>query len=91
MEMCLKHSGSARAATFYFFMLVVFTPAEAGEFNQETEPHGEAAMETRPAKGPSEEKHEDVLDRVFSPLDNAVSDINRDLNKEEDRAAPQQE
>ena len=29
----------------------------------------------------SEAKHEDILDRVFSPLDKAVSDVNRDLNK----------
>ncbi len=31
----------------------------------------------------SEAKHEDLLDRVFSPLDKAVSDVNRDLNKGE--------
>jgi hypothetical protein len=27
---------------------------------------------------------EDPVDRLFSPLDNAVDDINRDLNEDED-------
>jgi len=29
-------------------------------------------------------ENENIIDRVFSPLDNAVTDINRDLNEEHD-------
>lgn len=32
-------------------------------------------------------EHEDILDRVFAPLDKAVDDVNRDLNKGEDKSA----
>jgi len=34
-------------------------------------------------------QHEDVLDRAFSPLDKAVSDINRDINEGDDEKAPE--
>jgi len=34
-------------------------------------------------------KHEDIFDQAFSPLDNAVSDINRDLNKSDGSATPE--
>ena len=36
-----------------------------------------AAMKSEPAAA----KPTDIIDRIFSPLDNAVSDINQDLNK----------
>ena len=35
-------------------------------------------------------QHEDIVDRVFAPLDDTVTDINRDLNDESgDSAIPQ--
>jgi len=47
-------------------------------------PAGDAAPDEQQNEG----KHEDFLDRVFSPLDDAVSDINRDMNKGDDSASP---
>ena len=47
-------------------------------------PAGDAAPGVQQKEG----KHEDLLDRVFSPLDDAVSDINRDINKDDDAASP---
>jgi hypothetical protein len=32
-------------------------------------------------------QHEDIIDRVFAPLDDTVSDINRDLNDGSDDSA----
>jgi len=40
----------------------------------------ETPLVVPPAKG----QKEDIIDRVFSPLDDAVTDINRDINKKDD-------
>ena len=50
---------------------------------------GQVAGEHQGDDQPGEVQHEDLLDRVFSPLDEAVSDINRSLNKSDDNAVPQ--
>ena len=47
---------------------------------------GKAGNDTARQQQHAGEKHEDILDRVFSPLDEAVSDINRDLNKGDGKA-----
>lgn len=39
---------------------------------------GTSATTTKP-------RHEDILDRAFSPLDKAVSDVNRDINRDIDK------
>lgn len=38
----------------------------------------------------TDEQHEDIIDRAFAPLDDTVSDINRDLNDESGDSAPPQ-
>jgi thiosulfate dehydrogenase len=52
---------------------VALERARYGPFNSRQGSHRDG--------GRTDVKHEDVLDRVFAPLDNAVSDINRDMNK----------
>jgi hypothetical protein len=39
----------------------------------------------------ADEQHEDIIDRMFAPLDDTVSDINRDLNDEPGDSAPPQD
>ena len=48
-----------------------------------------ATMETQNDEGKADTQHEDIIDRAFSPLDRAVSDINRDLNKGGDGTVPE--
>jgi hypothetical protein len=38
----------------------------------------------------ADEQHEDIIDRAFAPLDDTVSDINRDLNEKSGDSAPPQ-
>jgi hypothetical protein len=54
----------------------------------DTEAPGSTAGDAAPDEQQNEGKHEDFLDRVFSPLDDAVSDINRGMNKGDDAASP---
>jgi hypothetical protein len=62
--------------------LLAAAAATAGEeSNGKSEAADNSTNDSRPGKEHSGAEHEDVLDRLFSPLDNAVSDINRDLNK----------
>jgi hypothetical protein len=68
---------SAQAAEMLLCVLFSNTPASGDDSAT-----GDAVAED----GASEEKQaetgtEDILDRMFSPLDNAVSDLNRDMNK----------
>ncbi|MGD2075924.1 MAG: hypothetical protein PVG38_13550 [Gammaproteobacteria bacterium] len=49
--------------------------------NAKSEAVGNSAGDSPTGEQRGGVEHEDVLDRLFSPLDNAVSDINRDLNK----------
>jgi hypothetical protein len=66
-------------------LLVLCASAARGE--PDTSP--QSTERTAAEKGSKEdEKQEDIIDRIFSPLDNAVSDINRDLNKGDGSAAP---
>jgi hypothetical protein len=64
------------------WMLTACTPATSEDASGGAEPP-EAATTTETATGepPAEARPTDIIDRFFSPLDNAVDDINRDLNK----------
>jgi len=75
--------------TIYVCLLVLCAPVAAGESDTEPQSTERAATDTAGNGQKAEEKQEDMLDRVFSPLDNAVSDINRDLNQGDDSAAPE--
>jgi hypothetical protein len=61
----------------WLWLLVSCTPATG------IEPGGNTESDDTAATGdePTDAKPTDIIDRMFSPLDNAVSDINRDLNK----------
>jgi len=77
-----------RTSVICFGLLVFCVPVAAIESDQEAEPAGQVSTDTGPPGEKSDVKGEDILDRVFSPLDNAVSDINRDINESGDKAAP---
>lgn len=78
-----------RATRACFCLLLVCAPVAAAESAAETEPVNAAATDIEGGGEQTDVEHEDIIDRVFSPLDSAVSDINRDINKGEDRAAPE--
>ena len=50
----------------------------------ETDQPEKTAVGVEHADQQSHRENKNIIDRVFSPLDNAVSDINRDLNEEDD-------
>ena len=54
---------------------------------------GQAADKATTGTAPNEEQTDaepqDIFDRMLSPLDNAVSDINRDLNKGDACTSPE--
>jgi hypothetical protein len=58
------------------------------ESNGEAESVDATATGTPRDSEKTDVKQEDILDRAFSPLDRAVSDINRDLNKGDASADP---
>jgi hypothetical protein len=44
-----------------------------------------------PAAQPASQPPEDILDRLFAPLDKAVADVNRDINSGDDSESPEVE
>lgn len=73
---------SARAVVVCCCLLGTGVGPAVGESDSREEPAGsDAAADTAGGEASGDAKHEDLLDRVFSPLDDAVSDINRSLNK----------
>ena len=79
----------AGASSLCFCLLIFSTPVAASETDEAAEPVKAAVTDTQANREKADKKQEDMLDRVFSPLDNAVSDINRDLNKGDGSAAPE--
>ena len=73
----------------YICLLVLCAPVAASESDTGARSSERAAPDTAGNGQKADEKQEDMLDRVFSPLDNAVSDINRDLNKGDGSVAPE--
>jgi hypothetical protein len=59
------------------------------ESNGEAESVDATATDTPRDSEKTDVKQEDILDRAFSPLDRAVSDINRDLNKGDASSDPE--
>jgi len=55
-----------------------------GETDQTTGAVEKTAVDEEQADQQTQSENENIIDRVFSPLDNAVTDINRDLNEEDD-------
>lgn len=75
--------------TVYICLLVLCAPVAAGESSADAQSSDRAVTDTADNRQKADEKQEDIIDRVFSPLDDAVSDINRDLNKDDDSPTPE--
>jgi hypothetical protein len=63
-------------------LLVACTSTTRVDPGQNAAPPDEVAGGDLSGEGQTEAQPTDTIDRVFSPLDNAVDDINRDLNKD---------
>ena len=75
----------AWVAAAWLSTLVACTPAAVDESAPDN-PRGAAPA---PAGAAADAQPTDIIDRILSPLDDAVTDINRDLNKgETDTATP---
>ncbi len=76
-----KRAIFALVSVGWLWLLASCTPATSIESGGNTEPAGESTASAAPGEEQADAKPDDIIDRMFSPLDNAVSDINRDLNK----------
>jgi hypothetical protein len=65
----------------WLFLLVAGTTASVNESTVTAESADTTASDSAPSGEQADAKPTDIIDRIFSPLDNAVTDINRDLNK----------
>ena len=75
--------------TLYLCLLFLCAPVAANASDVGAEAADKVATDNAGNQNEASAKHEDILDRAFSPLDNAVSDINRDLNKGDGSATPE--
>ena len=67
-------------STMYVCLLVFCASVAASESGVDEQSSDKAAIGTADERKKAGQE-EDILDRAFSPLDKAVSDINRDLNE----------
>jgi|GEM_PF-2629265 len=72
---------AARACVGWLWLLVACTPGTRTEPADHTQAVDAPAAAAAPAEEQTDAKPDDIVDRILSPLDDAVSDINRDLNK----------
>lgn len=70
-------------------LLVLCAPVAARESDAGADSADTATTDAAGKQEKADPKQEDILDRVFSPLDNAVSDINRDLNEGDGSGDPE--
>jgi hypothetical protein len=89
MKGCQRNPWFTRAVAGCCCLFAVGVTWAVGETRDDTESSGTAAAGTAPDTPPDEGQQQDLLDRLFSPLDEAVSDINRNLNKGDDNASPE--
>lgn len=76
-----RRSLFALTSAGWLYLLVACTAAPVDEPAGDAGQVDESASGSAPGAEQAETGHQDVIDRMFSPLDDAVSDINRDLNK----------
>ena len=76
-----KRSALAWASVGWFCLLVGCSPATIDESAGNAQPVDTSSTAFAPSAEEAEAQPTDIIDRIFSPLDNAVTDINRDLNK----------
>jgi len=81
MKQCHRRAVLAWTVTGWFCLLVACTPMAVDETTGNTEPATATAGDTATSGEQADAKPQDIIDRMFSPLDEAVTDINRDLNK----------
>ena len=87
-----RHKLFACSSTGWLCLLFACATATAEQPAGNAEPADNTASTALPAEEQEDAQPQDIIDRLFAPLDNAVSDINRDLNKNNTDAAsePQQ-
>ncbi len=78
----------AGLVTVFLCLLVLCAPLAASEPDANTDSAATAASDDA-GKQESDPKHEDILDRIFAPLDDAVADINRDINEGDNNGEPE--
>jgi hypothetical protein len=81
MKQCHKRSIFAWISAGWLCLLVACASATVDEPAGNVQPGDTTASDSAPSGGQADAKPTDIIDRIFSPLDNAVTDINRDLNK----------
>jgi hypothetical protein len=72
----------------FLCLLVLCAPLAASEPDANTESATTAGSDDA-GEQESDPKHEDILDRMFAPLDDAVTDINRDINEGDNNGEPE--
>lgn len=77
------HKLFACSSAGWLCLLFACATATAQQPPENAEPADKAASTALPAEEQEDAQPQDIIDRLFSPLDNAVSDINRDLNKDD--------
>jgi len=77
----------ASAVSVCICLPVFYSPVASSESSGGAEPAGQDDASTRGDQENVDVQHENIIDRALAPLDNAISDINRDLNKGSDSAA----
>ena len=76
-------------AASYLCFLFLCVPVVAQASDVGAAAADEVATDSAGKQDEASAKHKDILDQALSPLDNAVSDINRDINKDNGSAAPE--
>jgi hypothetical protein len=84
-----KKSPFIRASAGWLWILVFCTPVMGNDAGESGQAVDKAAIGTAPNEEQTHAEPQDIIDRMLSPLDNAVSDINRDLNKGDAGASPE--
>lgn len=83
---------NTRATIFSVYLLFACAPVAASQPDVGADAaDDEVATDTAASGEEPGAKHEDILDRALSPLDEAVSNINRHLNKDDGSPEPEQD
>ena len=82
----MKHHSTSfftLASSAWFCLLAACTSTTSVNSGQGAAPPDEVTVGDASGGDKTESQPTDIIDRVFSPLDNAVDDINRDLNEDD--------
>ncbi len=84
-----KRSDLAWASAGWLCLLVACTPATVDESAGNAEPVDTSSTASATSGEQADAQPTDIIDRMFSPLDNAAADINHDLNKGDADSPPE--